>query len=64
MADGDTCATMDGVSAATDGRRWFQTHDVCLPATGTTHVPAEQPGLAGLMVGFIAGLVDVLAFWT
>jgi len=55
---------MDGVSAATNGRRWFQTHDACLSATDSTHVPAEQPGLAGQIVGFIAGFVDVLAFWT
>lgn len=64
VADGDTCDTMDGVSAATDGRRLFHTHDAGLSAPGSTHVPAEQPGLDAQIVGFTAGLVDMLAFWT
>lgn len=55
---------MDGVTAASNGRRWFDGRGACQEAVGATPVPAERPGLVARVTVFFGGLVDILAFWT
>lgn len=61
---GDECFTMGGVEAVEQGRNWFDSRDACRSTTASTQVPSEQPGLAGQISGFFAGLLDLLTFWS